>query len=51
VCPILLFWVSRVLLIADRGEMHDDPVVFALRDRTSLLTGIAALVVILAATL
>ncbi len=50
-CPILLFWVSRVLLIADRGEMHDDPVVFALRDRTSLLTGAAALVAIVVATL
>jgi 4-hydroxybenzoate polyprenyltransferase/phosphoserine phosphatase len=50
-CPILLFWVSRVLLIADRGEMHDDPVVFALRDRTSLLTAAAALVAIVAATL
>jgi len=50
-CPILLFWVSRVLMIADRGEMHDDPVVFALRDHTSLLTGAAALVAIVAATL
>jgi 4-hydroxybenzoate polyprenyltransferase/phosphoserine phosphatase len=50
-CPILLFWVSRVLMIADRGEMHDDPVVFALRDRTSLLTAAAAVVAIVAATL
>jgi 4-hydroxybenzoate polyprenyltransferase/phosphoserine phosphatase len=50
-CPILLFWVSRVLMIANRGEMHDDPVVFALRDRTSLLTAAAALIVIVAATL
>jgi 4-hydroxybenzoate polyprenyltransferase/phosphoserine phosphatase len=50
-CPILLFWVSRVLMLADRGEMHEDPVVFALRDRTSLLTGAAALVAIVAATL
>jgi 4-hydroxybenzoate polyprenyltransferase len=50
-CPILLFWVSRVLMMADRGEMHDDPVVFALRDRISLLTGAAALVAIVAATL
>jgi hypothetical protein len=38
-------------MIADRGEMHDDPVVFALRDRVSLLTGAAALVAIVAATL
>jgi hypothetical protein len=38
-CPILLFWVSRVLMLAHRGQLHDDPVVFALRDRVSLLLG------------
>jgi 4-hydroxybenzoate polyprenyltransferase len=42
-CPILLFWVSRVLMLANRGDMHDDPVVFAMRDRVSLLVGAAAL--------
>jgi 4-hydroxybenzoate polyprenyltransferase/phosphoserine phosphatase len=49
-CPILLFWVSRVLMLSHRGQMHDDPVVFALRDRTSLMTGLAALIAVLAAT-
>jgi 4-hydroxybenzoate polyprenyltransferase/phosphoserine phosphatase len=34
-CPIFLFWISRVWLLASRGQMHDDPVVFAIRDRTS----------------
>jgi 4-hydroxybenzoate polyprenyltransferase len=34
-CPLLLFWLSRVWIIAHRGEMHDDPIVFALRDRMS----------------
>ena len=42
-CPILLFWVSRVLMLSHRGLMNDDPVVFALRDRLSLLVGVAAL--------
>jgi 4-hydroxybenzoate polyprenyltransferase len=51
ICPILLFWVSRVLMIANRGEMDEDPVIFALRNRTSLLTGAAALAVLVAATL
>ena len=50
-CPILLFWVSRVLMLANRGLMHDDPVIFALRDRVSLAAGLASLVAILAATL
>ena len=40
-CPLLLFWISRVWLIAHRGHMHDDPIVFAMHDRLSW--GIAAL--------
>ncbi len=34
-CPLLLFWISRAWLIAHRGRMHDDPIVFALKDRLS----------------
>lgn len=34
-CPLLLFWISRVWLITHRGNMHDDPIVFAMRDRLS----------------
>ncbi len=34
-CPVLLFWISRVWLITHRGEMHDDPILFALTDRQS----------------
>lgn len=36
-CPILLYWISRMTIIAHRGEMHDDPIVFALRDKVSLV--------------
>lgn len=36
ICVVLLFWISRVVMLAHRGEMHDDPVVFAARDRVSL---------------
>lgn len=39
-CPLLLFWISRTWLLAHRGLMHDDPVVFAMKDRISLLIGI-----------
>lgn len=34
-CPLLLYWISRAWLIAHRGNMHDDPIVFALKDRVS----------------
>ena len=36
-CPLLLTWISRVWMIAHRGGMHEDPVIFAIRDRASLL--------------
>jgi 4-hydroxybenzoate polyprenyltransferase len=44
-CPLLLFWLSRVWLLAHRGQMHDDPIVFALRDNVSRWTGAAFIIV------
>lgn len=42
-CPMLLYWVARAWLVAQRGDMHDDPVVFAARDPVSwLLAALAA---------
>ena len=41
VTPFLILWVSRVWLLASRGELHEDPVVFALTDRTSMLLGLS----------
>lgn len=38
VAPVLTFWLGRALVLAQRGEMHDDPVVFALKDRVSIVT-------------
>lgn len=35
VCPVLLYWTSRTVILAHRGLMHDDPVVFAFRDKLS----------------
>lgn len=49
VCLLLIYWVSRVTLIANRGLMSDDPVIFALKDRTSqIVAGLVAGCVILA---
>jgi 4-hydroxybenzoate polyprenyltransferase len=45
---ILLFWISRVLLLTQRGEMHDDPVLFAAKDRTSLACAVLIGVIVLA---
>ena len=40
ISPLLLYWISRVWLLAHRGEMHEDPVVFAIHDRVSYAVGI-----------
>jgi 4-hydroxybenzoate polyprenyltransferase len=51
VLPILLFWISWVWLKATRGEMHDDPIIFAIKDKVSLLVAaLSAVVFIYAAT-
>lgn len=49
-CLLLLAWLSRVWLIAHRGQMHDDPIVFALRDNASRLIGAAVVVVFVVAS-
>jgi hypothetical protein len=46
VIPVLLLWLSQVWMLASRGEMHDDPVVWAITSKRSLLLGaVMALVV------
>lgn len=39
VALVLFYWISRILLLMHRGEMHDDPVVYAVADRVSLMCG------------
>jgi 4-hydroxybenzoate polyprenyltransferase len=48
-CPLLLYWISRTWIIAHRGQMHDDPVVFAARDRVSMASLVLAAIVVLLA--
>lgn len=33
IAPLFLYWMGRMWLIASRGHMHEDPVVFAIKDR------------------
>lgn len=48
-CPMMLYWVSRMWLLTRRGMMHDDPVVFTIRDmRTWWLALIAGAALLLA---
>jgi 4-hydroxybenzoate polyprenyltransferase/phosphoserine phosphatase len=44
---ILLYWISRIVIMTHRGQMHDDPVVFAMSDYVSLIcAGMMACVVL-----
>jgi 4-hydroxybenzoate polyprenyltransferase/phosphoserine phosphatase len=45
VTPLLILWVSRVWLLASRGMLDEDPVVFALTDRMSMLLGLGVLLI------
>jgi 4-hydroxybenzoate polyprenyltransferase len=49
-CPVLLYWVSRIWFIASRRELDSDPVLFAVRDRISYLAGAVMVVVLMAST-
>lgn len=51
VCLILTYWIGRVLILTHRGDMHEDPVVFAATDRTSLFCVVVAGAVALGASL
>lgn len=49
--PIALYWISRIWLLVNRGCIHQDPVIFALKDRTTYVAGSIALGIALIATL
>ncbi|HPB91001.1 MAG TPA: UbiA family prenyltransferase [Rugosibacter sp.] len=40
-CPLMLYWTSRLWIKTSRGEMHDDPLVFSLRDPSSWIVFLA----------
>ncbi|MBE0596597.1 MAG: UbiA family prenyltransferase [Desulfuromonadales bacterium] len=48
-CPVLLYWVGRIWVKAGRGEVHEDPLLFAARDRGSRLVFLLCLVIIMSA--
>lgn len=50
-CPLFLYWITRIWFKAQRGEVPQDPVVFALTDPTSYLAGLWAVLVLSAATI
>lgn len=49
ICIVLVYWLGRVYFLAGRGEMPQDPVIFAATDRISLLTAVLILAILVAA--
>jgi 4-hydroxybenzoate polyprenyltransferase len=45
ICPLLLYWISMMVMVTHRGRMTDDPIVFAVRDPASL--AVLALIVLI----
>lgn len=48
-CLIMLFWTNRIWIAAKRGEVHEDPVEFALGDRASQIAAVFCVAVVLVA--
>ena len=51
ICPILLYWISYIWLEANKGNVQDDPVVFALKDKTSYLICFLIILIAIMATI
>ena len=47
--PVMLLWISQLWLLAARGELNEDPVVYAITDKRSLLMGVLVAAVVFAA--
>lgn len=47
--PVLLLWLSRLWLKASRNELHEDPVIYAITDRKSLLLGVLVAAIVVSA--
>ena len=49
-CPFLIFILNRILILARRGQMDDDPIVFCARDRLTLKLAVLCAGIVIAAT-
>lgn len=51
ICPLLLYWIGRIWMKTTRGEMNEDPIVFALKDKLSYIVATICAVVVFLATI
>ncbi len=51
ICPIVLYVMARLWVLARRGEIADDPLVFMIGDWRSQLMGVLSILVVVAASI
>ena len=49
ICPVMFYWITRIWFLARRGELDEDPVLFATRDPRSYLVAVLSLAIVGAA--
>ncbi len=50
IVPVFLYWISRIWVLVNRGEMDEDPVLFATKDRVTYLTAVVSAAILVLAT-
>lgn len=50
ICPLMLYWITRVWFAVRRGEIREDPLAYAVKDRVSLMVGLAVVALATIAT-
>lgn len=50
ICPLLLYWIGRIWIKTVRGQMNEDPIIFALKDKVSHIAALICALVIFCAT-
>ena len=50
ICPMVLYWTTRAWLLANRGQLQEDPLLFALKDRKSYVIAVATGIIMILAS-
>lgn len=50
ILPVLFYWLTRMWMIAHRGEMHEDPIVFTIKDKVSYVALVIIALILIAAS-
>ncbi len=51
ICPIVIYWITRMWFLAERGQVHHDPIVYTVRDWQTYVLGTLSAAIITAATI